>query len=230
MNNPDSVASTVSETLPELGERLLADGAAALTNAELLAAILIHNETRETALQLAEKVIAASNGLHGLAQTNLAELQRISGLGRAALAQILAVLELSKRLIAGEDARTRRFSRPPTPLAASATCVFSVKRMCGCCCSISARCVIGIQTIYIGTINMSVLRIAEVFRDAMTRNSPAIILAHNHPSGDPSPSPEDIELTQSVANAGRLLDISLLDHIIMGHQGWVSLRDLGIAF
>ena len=89
---------------------------------------------------------------------------------------------------------------------------------------------IGLQTIYIGTVNTSVLRIAEVFRDALIRNSPAIILAHNHPSGDPSPTPEDVEVTQAVANAGRLLDIDLLDHIIMSHQRWVSLRDLGFAF
>ena len=91
----------------------------------------------------------------------------------------------------------------------------------------SARRVIAAPTIYIGTINTSVLRIAEVYREAITRNSPAIILAHNHPSGDPTPSPEDIELTRTLVNAGRLLDITLVDHVIIGQQRWVSLREQG---
>ncbi len=94
----------------------------------------------------------------------------------------------------------------------------------------SARHVIAVQTVYIGTVNTTVLRIAEIFRDAVARNSSSIILAHNHPSGDPTPSPEDVEVTRAVANAGRLLDIALCDHIILGYKRWVSLRDLGFTF
>ncbi|MEO8398056.1 MAG: JAB domain-containing protein, partial [Chloroflexota bacterium] len=75
--------------------------------------------------------------------------------------------------------------------------------------------------------NMSVLRIAEIYREAIARNCPSIILAHNHPSGDPTPSPEDIELTRTLATAGRLLDITLVDHLIIGQQQWVSLREQG---
>ena len=91
----------------------------------------------------------------------------------------------------------------------------------------SARRVITASTIYIGTINMSVLRIAEIYREAIAHNSPAIILAHNHPSGDPTPSPEDVELTRTLAAAGQLLDITLVDHVIIGQQCWVSLREQG---
>jgi DNA repair protein RadC len=74
-----------------------------------------------------------------------------------------------------------------------------------------------------------VVRVAEIFREAITRNCPAIILAHNHPSGDALPSPEDVQLTRTLSSAGRLLDIHLVDHLIIGQNGWSSLRDLGLA-
>ncbi len=76
----------------------------------------------------------------------------------------------------------------------------------------------------------AVMRVSEIFRDAITRNWPAFILAHNHPSGDPNPSPEDVELTRAIVSAGRMLDITLLDHPIIGHRGWVSLKDLKLGF
>ena len=94
----------------------------------------------------------------------------------------------------------------------------------------SGRRVVATPTIYIGTLNASMLRVAEVFREAIARNSPAIILAHNHPSGDPSPSPEDVELTRVLDAAAHLLDIALVDHVIIGHQRWTSLRALGLGF
>ncbi len=213
-----------------LGDRLLADGAASLTNAELLATILVTAEPHETALQLAERVIAASDGLYGLAQADASELREVAGLASSKLAQILAVIELSKRLIVGADAQ----QSPILTAADAARCVADMgylrQEHVRVILLNSARRVIGLQTVYIGTVNMSILRIAEVFRDALIHNSPAIILAHNHPSGDPSPSPEDVEVTLAAANAGRLLDITLIDHIILSYQRWVSLRDLGFAF
>src|SRR5690606_7967356 len=87
-----------------------------------------------------------------------------------------------------------------------------------------------ITTVYIGTVNASLLRVSEIFREAVVRNCPAIILAHNHPSGDPTPSPEDIELTRTLITAGKLLDVALLDHIIIGASEWSSLKELGLAF
>jgi DNA repair protein RadC len=81
-----------------------------------------------------------------------------------------------------------------------------------------------------GTVNASVLRVSEVYREAIARNSTAIILIHNHPSGDPTPSPEDVELTRVLSSAGKLLDIQLMDHLIIAQQGWTSLKDLGLGF
>jgi DNA repair protein RadC len=94
----------------------------------------------------------------------------------------------------------------------------------------NSRYVMATPTVYIGTVNASVLRVSEVFREAIIRNSPAIILAHNHPSGDPTPSPEDIELTRAMCAAGKLLDIQVLDHIIIAQHGWMSLKDMGLGF
>ena len=92
------------------------------------------------------------------------------------------------------------------------------------------RRVIAIPTIYIGTLNASVLRVSEIFREAIARNSPAFILVHNHPAGEPSPSPEDIELTHTLIAAGKLLDIAVIDHLIISQRGWSSIKQLGLAF
>jgi DNA repair protein RadC len=92
------------------------------------------------------------------------------------------------------------------------------------------RRLMNIRTIYIGTLNGSMLRVAEVYREAIAINAPALILAHNHPSGDPSPSPEDVSLTHTLIQAGQLLDITLLDHLIIGRESWRSLRQMGLGF
>ena len=91
------------------------------------------------------------------------------------------------------------------------------------------RCV-AVETVYIGTVHGTMLRVAEVYRPVMSRNCPAFIIAHNHPSGDPAPSPEDVELTRTLVAAGRILDIALLDHLIIGSGGWVSLKELRLGF
>ncbi|MDX1520385.1 MAG: JAB domain-containing protein, partial [Anaerolineae bacterium] len=85
-------------------------------------------------------------------------------------------------------------------------------------------------TVYVGNVNSSIIRVAEVFRDAVRHNATALILAHNHPSGDPTPSPEDVNVTRSVVAAGNLLGIEVLDHLVIGHQRFVSLKERGLGF
>lgn len=211
-------------------ERLMQHGASALSNAELLAIILRTGTTQENVLHLAERILARYHGLQGLAQTSPEELQQITGLGTAKAAQILAALEIGKRLIS--------YNSDDRPIVHTATDAARLVLEMG---SLrqeqvriilldNARRVIAIPTVYIGTLNTSVLRVAEIFREAITRNSPALILAHNHPSGDPSPSPEDIELTRTLVAAGHLLDIQVLDHLIIGQPRWVSLKEMGLGF
>jgi DNA repair protein RadC len=211
-------------------ERLLANGAGSLSTAELLAIILRTGTVEENALHLAERILAAYKGLPGLSQVSPAELERIKGLGRAKAAQIMAALEIGRRLT-----RAQLEERPLVENAADAAQLMMdmgqlPQEHVRVILLDSSQRVTGITTVYIGTLNTSVLRVSEIFREAITRNSPAIILVHNHPSSDPSPSPEDVEITRILAAAGKLLDIALLDHLIIGGQSWVSLKELGLGF
>jgi DNA repair protein RadC len=86
------------------------------------------------------------------------------------------------------------------------------------------------ETLYIGNVNTSIIRIAEIFRLAIRQNAPAIIISHNHPSGDPDPSPEDVRVTRQIVEAGKMLDIDVLDHLVIGHQRYVSLKERGLGF
>ena len=90
--------------------------------------------------------------------------------------------------------------------------------------------VLRVATVYQGNVSASLVRVGELFRDAVRLNASGVILVHNHPSGDPTPSPDDLHLTAEALAAGRLLDIDLLDHLVVGHDAFVSLRDRGISF
>jgi DNA repair protein RadC len=90
--------------------------------------------------------------------------------------------------------------------------------------------VLRIETVYQGNVSASLVRVGELFRDAVRLNAAGLILVHNHPSGDPTPSPDDLHLTAEALAAGRLLDIDVLDHLVIGHDAWISLRDRGVAF
>ena len=90
--------------------------------------------------------------------------------------------------------------------------------------------VMGISEVYKGSVNTSLVRVAEVFRDAIKENCPAIVVVHNHPSGDPTPSSQDTEVTSQLVKVGQLLDIEVLDHVVIGHQSYVSLKEKGLGF
>ena len=207
--------------------RLIAQGAAALSNAELLAVILRTGTSDETAVHLAERILAHHNGLSGLAQANPADLQSLYGLTSTRITQIVASLELGKRLTTSPGSQRTLINTAADAARYVADMDTLLQETVRVLLLDSARRIIAAPTIYIGTINLSVLRIAEIYREAIAQGSPAIILAHNHPSGDPTPSPEDVELTRALAAAGQLLDVSLVDHIIIGGQRWVSLREQG---
>jgi len=92
------------------------------------------------------------------------------------------------------------------------------------------NCVLRVSTVYVGNVSASLVRVGELFRDAVRLDAAGIVLVHNHPSGDPTPSPDDLHLTAEAIAAGRLLDVDVLDHVVIGHDTWVSLRDRGVAF
>lgn len=211
-------------------ERLLMHGAAALSNAELLALILRTGTSGEHVLRLAERVLARAGGLHGLLNATPADLDGLHGLGPGKLAQVLAVAELARRLSA--------FSPHEHPLIRSAE---DAARLLADMAHLpqehvrvllldAGRRAVGMSTVYVGTLHTTALRVAELYREAVARNCPALIVAHNHPSGDPSPSPEDVQITRALVAAGDLLDIQLIDHLIIARDGWRSLREAGLGF
>jgi DNA repair protein RadC len=218
---------TVIPSYQHPGGQLFAQGAAALSNTDLLATILRTGSAQESAMQLAARILEHFDGLQGLAQANPADLQRVTGLGNAQTAQVIAALELSKRLLLIRSAERPLIQSAEDAARYVADMAFLAQENVRVILLDSGRRVIAAPTVYIGTVSTSAVRVAEIFREAISRNSPAIILTHNHPSGDPTPSPEDVELTRTLANAGRLLDITLVDHVIIGQQRWVSLREQG---
>ena len=211
-------------------ERLLQLGADVLSNAELLAIILRTGTQQENVLQLAGRILAEYDGLRGLARISAAELIRFKGLGEAKAAQILAAMALGQRASMMQPEQRPQISKAIDAAQLMMDMGQLTQEQVRVMLLDSARRLISIQTVYIGTVNTSVLRVAELYREAIVRNCPAIIVAHNHPSGDVNPSPEDIDLTRALVAAGNLLDIQLVDHLIIGQNQWRSLREMRLGF
>jgi len=225
---PPTINDIPSDERPR--ERLLKHGAQALATAELLAILLRTGTNSENVLRLAERLLSHTGGLHGLAKTPPSQLLKLHGLGAAKVTQVMAALELGHRL-----AVTLPDEKPTVRRAADAAHLMMDMRYLSqehvrIILLDSNNRVVAMPTVYIGTLNTSVLRMAELFREAIARNCPALILVHNHPEGDAAPSPEDIELTRSLVQAGALLDIHIMDHIIIGERDWCSMREMGLGF
>ncbi|MBO9367556.1 MAG: DNA repair protein RadC [Chloroflexi bacterium] len=209
-------------------ERLKALGAQALSNAELLAILLRVGVQGENVVQLGQRLLQTFGGLSGLHRVSFDELCAQHGVGEAKAAQIKAAIELGRRLSLESDAR------PVISSPADAAALLSYE-MSGLeqehlrvILLDTRNHVLEIREVYRGSVNSAQVRIAEVFRDAVRRNATAIVVAHNHPSGDPTPSPEDIALTRALVQAGKLLDILVLDHLIIGQGRFVSLKERGV--
>lgn len=211
-------------------ERLLRHGPAALSDSELLAILLRTGSPQDNVLRLAERILAHYGGLHGLASATTAELQHFHGLGNAKIAQIAAAMELGNRATAFSPQQRPVIRQAEDALRLVADMSTLPQEHVRTILLDSSRRVVAVPTVYIGTVNVSVLRVAEVLRDAIIRNCPAVIIAHNHPGGDSSPSPEDIEFTRALDAACRLLDMTLVDHLIVARDSWCSLRTLNLGF
>ncbi len=207
-------------------ERLRTHGSQSLSNAELLAIILRTGTRRENALELAGKILAKYGGLAGLLRVDFSELCLEHGLGTAKTAQLKAALEIGKRLtrLQIEEKYQIKSPRDAANLVMVEMTHLDHEQMRILVLDTKNQVVENVNR-YQGTVNSSVLRVAEIFRPAITRNCPAVIVCHNHPSGDPSPSPEDIAVTEQLVKAGKLLDIELVDHLIIGSQKYISLKE-----
>jgi DNA repair protein RadC len=212
-------------------ERLELRGPGGLTSAELIGLLWGSGVRGRSAVALAEEAIARFDGLTGLARAAGPELEAIPGVGSVKAAQVIAAFELGRRLLA--DWPTARWAvRSPRDVADRLVLQMGrLEREELRVVILNTKNVVQrVVTAYQGNLSASVVRVGELFRDAVRLTAAGVILVHNHPSGDPTPSPDDLHLTAEALAAGRLLDIAVLDHLVIGHDAWISLRDRGVAF
>ncbi len=212
-------------------ERLRDFGAAALSNPELLAILLRTGTARESAVALASRLLSQHDGLVGLARTGFAELCAERGLGEAKAAQLQAALELGKRLTAAgpEERPAVRYPEDVANLLQAEMALLEQEHLRALLLNTRNQ-LLAKAEIYRGSVHTAVVRIGELFREALRQNAPAIILVHNHPSGDPTPSPDDIAMTKQAVAAGELLDVEVVDHIVIAHGGFTSMKRLKAGF
>jgi DNA repair protein RadC len=212
-------------------ERLAALGPGALSNAELLAILLRTGIKGMNAVQLAQALLVDIGGLLGIHRLSLPELQRMKGIGSTKAAQIQAAVELGRRLAIVQQEDKPRIQSPQDAANLLLYEMGALEQEHLRVMLLDTRNqVIQVVEVYRGSLNSSVIRVGEVFREAVRRNAAAIIVAHNHPSGDPTPSPEDIAVTRALVDAGKLLDIEVLDHLVIGKNRYVSLKSKGMGF
>ncbi len=209
-------------------EKMQTQGPEALSNGELLAILIRVGNRSESALDLANRLLAQAGGLRFLVETSIEELSKIKGIGLAKASQIKAAVELGRR-IALDPGEMRPVIRSPEDVASllMEKMRFLDREHFQVMTLNTKNQVLGIKTAFIGSLNSSIVHPREIFKEAIKRSAAALILVHNHPSGDPSPSPEDLDVTRRLQEAGRLLGIEILDHVIIGDRKFYSLKQQG---
>ncbi|MFJ8067949.1 DNA repair protein RadC [Peribacillus sp. NPDC096447] len=209
-------------------ERFLQDGPQSLSNQELLALLLRTGSREESVLQLSGRLINSFKGLRLLKEASVEELTVIKGIGEAKAIQILASVELGRRINNLND-QDRYVIRSPEDGAnyCMEEMRFLSQEHFVCLYLNTKNQVLQKTTVFIGSLNASIVHPREVFKEAFKRSAASIICLHNHPSGDPSPSREDIEVTKRLVECGKIIGIAVLDHIIIGEHKYVSLKEKG---
>lgn len=212
-------------------ERLVKLGAQALTTAELLAILMRVGVAGENAVQLGQRLLQRFGGLGGLQRASLADVCAERGVGQAKAAQIKAAVEIGRRLSL-EAPEERPAVHSPADAAALVQyemAALEQEHLRVILLDTRNR-VIDIVELYRGSLNSSLVRVGELFKPAIRRNAAALLVVHNHPSGDPTPSPDDVAITRAVVQAGKLLDVDVLDHLVIGRGRFVSLKERGLGF
>lgn len=206
-------------------------GSAALSDAELLAILLRAGVAGSNAVELAQHLLVAYGGWGGLMRADYTVLCQTHGIGAAKAATLKAALEIGRRLLLAEHAQRLQIKSPTdiSQLLMLEMSHLDQEHLRTVLLDTKNR-VQAISTIYVGSLNASLVRVGEVFKEAIKRNSAGLIVVHNHPSGDPTPSPEDVLVTREIVSAGRLLDVEVLDHLVIGQGRFVSLRERGLGF
>lgn len=212
-------------------ERLKQVGPNAVSTIELIAIILRTGSQGENVVRLAERILFHFGDLRKIEQATINELCQVKGVGPAKAVEIKAALELGRRAKLAGVPDKPRITNPADAanLIMSEMSVLEQEHLRVLHID-SRNYVDGIETVYIGSLNGAAVRVGELFRSAIRANAAALIVAHNHPSGDPTPSREDIQVTKLIVEAGKLLDIAVLDHLVIGANRFVSMREQGLGF
>jgi len=212
-------------------EKLRRRGASSLSNSELVAILLNTGIRGETVTVLAQRILTEHGGLMGLMKLDVDELTAIKGMGEAKASKLKAALELASRLAALTTDHRPQIASPDDVVnfLGIEMAALDQEQLRVVTLDTKHR-ILGSSLVYQGSVNQAQVRVAEVFRDAIRRNAAAIVLVHNHPSGDPTPSTADVALTTEIVRAGKLLDIDVLDHLVIGHGRHTSLRRSNLGF
>ena len=213
-------------------ERLKLHGAKHLNNTELIAILLRTGMTGENVISLSSRVLTALGGLAGLGRSSFTELCSQRGLSEAKACQLLAAVELGRRFVslAPEERVVINSPQDVANLLMAEMAVLDQEHLKALLLNTKNE-VLGIREIYVGNVNSSVVRPAEVFRPAVRDNATSLIIVHNHPSGDPTPSSEDVSITRTLVEAGKMMSVEVLDHLVIGSGNrFVSLKEAGMGF
>jgi len=212
-------------------ERLSALGPQALSNAELIAILLRVGVPGENAVQVGQRLLQKFGGIRGLHRAQFVELCNQHGIAEAKAAQIKAAIELGRRLTL-EAPEERPAINSPADAASLVQYEMSALEQEHLRVLLMDRRnrVLEIVEVYRGSVSSSQVRVGEIFKEAVRKNASAVIVVHNHPSGDPTPSPDDVAVTRAIIQAGKLLDVDVLDHLVIGQGKWVSLKERGLGF
>ena len=228
MNNSIKVIDIPQEERPV--EKLLISGPETLTNAELLAVILRTGTRGENIISLSTRIISEFNGLDGLLDAGINEITSIKGIKNIKASQILAVGELVKRINVLSLIKIEKVISSPNDIASliMKEMSFLKQEVLKLIMLDTKNNIIGIKDVFKGSLNTSIVHRREIFKEAIKKSSSSIIICHNHPSGDPTPSKEDINITIRLKECSKIIGIDLLDHLIVGKNQYVSLKEKGI--
>jgi DNA repair protein RadC len=212
-------------------ERLSRLGPQALNTAELLAILLRVGVKGENAVQVGHRLLKSLGGLKGIQKASFADLENQHGVGAAKASQLKAAVELGRRLAIESPEIKPSISKPEDVASLLMYEMSALEQENLRVINLNTKNEVNeIDKLYQGSLNSSTVKIAEVFKGAVRRNAAGIIVVHNHPSGDPTPSTDDIVVTRAIIEAGRLLEVDVLDHVVIGQGKYISMKEKGLAF
>ena len=228
MNNSIKVIDMPEEERPI--EKLLLNGSESLSSAELLAIILRTGTKGENIISLSNRILAEFNGLDGLLEAGIDEITSIKGIKNIKASQIIAIGELVRRINKLNVIRKKDSITSPSDIAklVMSEMVSLKQEVLKLIMLDTKNNIIGTKDVFKGSLNTSIVHPREIFKEALKKSSSSIIICHNHPSGDPTPSKEDINITIRLKECGKIMGIDLLDHLIIGENEYVSLKEKGI--